>query len=316
MRLFTYLLFTLGSLFILMSCSKDPAPAEDGQLIEQEVDLTAREAAKKLYEDFYLASRSTGDDTAWVGGNASSCDAGSVPQATMDKIFGRIAYFRKAVGLHNTIAENASKSEKAQEASLMMKSNGTLDHSPPNSWSCFTEAGREGAGNSLLTQTRNAEAIDSYIRDAGASNGPVGHRRWLLWPRLQEIGVGNTDATNAIWVLGNSGTPPADAPSFISWPPQGYVPKQFAYPRWSFSVAGADFTSTSISMRDQNNQGIALTVETLDNAYGDRTIVWVPELNPSALTSDTFYYVSLENVGMDGEMVDFEYEVVLFDVDN
>lgn len=312
MRLFNPALLVLSSLFVFISCSKDPSILEEGQQLEQEVNLTARSAAKKLYDDYYLASRSATGDVAWSG-NEASCTAGEVPQATVDKILMRIAYFRQAVGLNNTIAENDSKSQKAQDAALMMKSNGTLDHFPPNTWSCYTEAGREGAGNSLLTQTRNAEAIDSYMRDAGASNGPVGHRRWLLWPRLQEIGIGNTDATNAIWVLGNSGTPPADAPNFISWPPEGYVPQQLVYPRWSFSIKDADFTETSISMRNQNNATIALSVEALDNAYGDRTIVWVPEINLGAADGDTSFTVVLQNVGVDGAPMDFEYEVILFD---
>lgn len=312
MRLLNPVLFTVGCLFVLNSCSKDSAISEEVQQQPQEVDLTARSAAQQLYDDYYLASRTTSSDPNWSG-DASSCNAGTVPQATLDKIFMRIAYFRRAVGLNNTLAENDSKSQKAQDAALMMKSNGTLDHFPPQSWSCYTEAGREGAGNSLLTQTRNAEAIDSYIRDAGASNGPVGHRRWLLWPRLQEIGIGNTDATNAIWVLGNSGTAPSDAPEFISWPPQGYVPRPLVYPRWSFSIRGADFTETTVSMRDQNNQNIALSVEALDNAYGDRTIVWVPEIGLSGIDGDTSFTVLLQNVGVEGEAKDFEYEVTVFD---
>ncbi|GAB5473468.1 MAG: hypothetical protein Mars2KO_15670 [Maribacter sp.] len=312
MRLFNPTLFLLVSLFVLNSCSKDSAVLEEVQQLEQEVNLTARSAAQKLYEEYYLASRSTTGDVAWSGDD-TSCTAGEVPQATIDKILMRIAYFRQAVGLNNTISENSSKSEKAQDAALMMKSNGTLDHFPPNTWSCYTEAGKEGAGNSLLTQTRNAEAVDSYMRDAGASNGPVGHRRWLLWPRLQEIGIGNTDATNAIWVLGNSGTPPSDAPDFVSWPPKGYAPQQLVYPRWSFSIRDADFTETSITMRTPNNETIALSIEALDNAYGDRTIVWVPEINLGALDGDTSYTVALQNVGVDGEALDFEYEVILFD---
>ena len=292
------------------SCTKDSSAAtEEEQIVA--TDLTARQAAQKLYEDYYEASKTESSDSAWTG-DEPSCNEGDIPQGTMDKIFLRIEYFRKAAGLHNTISENETKSEKAQYAALMMKSNGTLDHFPPESWKCYSTAGKDGAGNSLLTQTRNAEAVDSYMKDAGAANGPVGHRRWLLWPRLQEIGVGNTDTTNAIWVLGSAGPPPEDAPAFISWPPQGYVPKQFAYPRWSFSIADADFTATSITMKDQNNQTVALSIEALDNAYGDRTIVWVPSINSNSLTEDTSFKVTLENVGIGNEMKDFDYEVTFF----
>jgi len=313
MRLTISTALFLTTLFFNFSCSKDANLAEEDQEINQEVNLSLRAEAKKLYEDYYLESSTDSSDIAWSGDEAS-CNSGEVPEDTMDKIFTRLSYFRKAAGLNNSIAENNTKSEKAQDAALMMKSNGSLDHFPPSSWSCYTESGSEAAGKSLLTQTRNAEAIDSYIRDAGAANGPVGHRRWLLWPRLQEIGIGNTDNTNAIWVIGNAGTPPTDAPDFIAWPPEGYTPKQVAYQRWSFSIAGADFTSTSISMKDENNETIALEIEELNNQFGDRTIVWVPSINTNALNEDTLYTITLNDVGIDDQMETFEYDVILFDV--
>lgn len=310
----------LIAIIIFHSCSKDSsALTEDEQQEDdgpvQPVDLTARNTAQTLYDDYYLASTAESSDSAWSG-NDATCDAGAVPKNTMNKIFTRIAYFRKAVGLNNTLAENDTKSEKAQQAALMMKSNGTLDHFPPESWTCYTEAGSDGARNSLLTQSRNAEAIDSYMRDAGASNGPVGHRRWLLWPRLQEIGVGNTNNTNAIWVIGNAGSAPADAPEFISWPPEGYSPKNLAYPRWSFSIRDADFTGTTITMKDGNNQNVAFSIEELDNQFGDRTIVWVPAININTLGDEATFTVELQNVVVGGETKDFAYEVVLFDSAN
>lgn len=316
------------------SCSKDTTtlPEEEQKELEEEQkepeeeqkeeeeqiqppDLTARDTAQKLYEDYYLASNTETSDSSWTG-DESTCNAGEVPQNTMDKIFMRIAYFRKAVGLNNTIAENETKSEKAQQSALMMKSNGALSHSPPESWSCFSTSGREGAANSLLTTSRNAEAVNSYMRDAGAANGPVGHRRWLLWPRLQEIGVGNTNSTNAIWVIGNAGSEPNDAPEFISWPPEGYAPKNLAYPRWSFSIKDADFTSATVSMKDQNNQDVTLSVETLNNQFGDRTIVWVPSININTLNDEATFKVALKNVVVGNETKDFEYDVILFDSSN
>lgn len=321
---FSYLI--LSALFLSVSCSKDSAAdnqdnsqtdgtdTENPETGKPETGKADRAKAKQLYADYYNASRDTGSEISWTG-SEPDCLPGSVPQDTKDKIFLRLSYFRKAVGLNNAIAENTSKSEKAQKAALMMHANGILDHFPPDDWKCFSADGKEGAANSLLTSTRNAGAIDSYIQDQGGDNFPVGHRRWLLWPRLQEIGVGNTSSYNAVWVLGNPGTRPADAPEFIAWPPQGYLPKQMAYPRWSFSIAKADFGDTEISMRVKNGENIALEVEELTGIYGDNTIVWKPELNPNTLTEDTSYVISLNKVGIDGDSQDFEYEVVLFDVD-
>ncbi len=315
----TPIIFVISTVFLIISCNKDETAEEDIQQIdtEQEIPITneARLEAKNLYLNYYLASQTSGSDNAWTGAEPS-CLAGIVPDATKDKILERINYYRKAVGLNNIISEDPLKSEKAQLAALLMNANNNLDHNPPSSWKCFTEEGKEGAGNSLLSMTKNAEAIDSYIRDMGLDNGPVGHRRWLLWPRLQEIGIGNTNRTNAIWVLGNAGTPPMDAPEFISWPPEGYIPGRLVFPRWSFSIANADFSNATVSMIDSDNNNINVQTEPLSNSYGDPTIVWIPENINTNVTSDSSYTITLRDVELNGELMTYSYQVTLFDPNN
>ncbi len=319
MRISKFSYLFLSAFVLAVSCSKEntlengDSTTDIDETTDKTIDEKSRSAAKKLYTDYYMASSASTSDVSWTG-NEPACDPGSVPQATKDKIFMRLSYFRKAVGLNNEIAENSSKSDKAQKAALMMHANGTLNHNPPNNWKCFSSDGEQGAENSLLTSTKNADAIDSYMRDQGSDNFPVGHRRWLLWPKLQEIGVGNTSSYNAVWVLGNPGTRPADTPEFIAWPPQGHLPKQLAYPRWSFSIAMADFTETKISMKVKNGDDVSLEIEELTGIYGDNTIVWKPAINMNTLSEDTGYVVSINNVGIGGEIKNFEYEVVLFNV--
>ena len=306
-------LLAFSSLFFL-SCSNDSPDIENEEL-STSLDKTERAAAKKLYVDFYLASASDPSTIAWTG-DEPSCEPGTVPLATKDKITMRLAYYRKAAGLNNEVMEGLVKSEKAQRAALMMHANGSLNHSPPNSWKCFTEDGKQAAENSLLTSTSNASAIDSYIRDRGVENGPVGHRRWLLWPRLQEIGIGNTSRYNALWVLGNAGKAPIDAPEFIAWPPQGFVPKPLVFARWSFSIAEADFTRTKISMKNKNGSSIGIEMETLTGIYGDNTIVWRPDIDIDTISEDTSFVVRLQDVGINGQDENFEYQVVVFDPAN
>ena len=314
-----YFLFVISFLILIASCSNETSEQDDIQQIEpgQEIpiDNVARLEAKNLYLNYYLASQTTGSEIAWTG-DEPSCDPGIVPEPTKAKILQRLDYYRKVVGLNNIISENMSKSDKAQLAALIMNANDQLDHDPPSSWKCYTNEGKDGAGNSLLTMTKNAEAIDSYIRDQGADNGPVGHRRWLLWPRLQEIGIGNTNRSNAIWVLGNSGNPPSDAPEFVSWPPEGYIPNRLVFPRWSFSIAEADFSATTISMLDKDDNNINLQIESLSNSYGDHTIVWIPENINSNITTDTFYTIFLKEVEINGILMNNSTRLTLFDPNN
>ncbi|WP_209400810.1 CAP domain-containing protein [Pseudozobellia sp. WGM2] len=310
MRSSIFISFAVGS-FLFLSCSKDEPTLENEEL---SIDLnnSARVEALNLYQDFYLASSTSTSTELWTGDEAS-CNPGTTPQTIKDKIFLRLDYYRKAVGLNNTLTENSLKSTKSQDAALMMHTNGSLNHFPPNSWKCFSDAGKEAAANSLLTSISGAAAIDSYIRDQGAENGPVGHRRWLLWPRLQEMGIGNTNRYNALWVIGNAGTAPADAPDFIAWPPEGFIPKQVVYPRWSFSIANADFSTTTVRMKYKNGGTVSLQTEDLSEAFADNTIVWQPDLNLNTIKSDTTFVVTLKSVVINGEETDFEYEVVVFD---
>lgn len=306
--------FSLLALVIIVfsnSCSPD-TDMIDQLIVNQEVDSSARLSAKNLYNDYYESSRSDGNETPWSG-NEAACNPGLIADDVQTKILRRLSYFRLAVGLNNEITDNKDKSEKAQQAALMMQSNNTLDHFPPESWTCYTEAGKEGAGNSLLTTAINAEAIDSYIRDAGSANGPVGHRRWLLWPELSEIGVGNTSGANAIWVLNGGGASLTNTPDYIAWPPKGFTPKQLIYPRWSFSLKDADFTNAEVSMKDSNGSTIALSIEELNNQFGDRTIVWVPDGVQTNITEDTSYSVMISGVEVNGESLDFSYAVTIFD---
>ncbi|MFC4095993.1 CAP domain-containing protein [Euzebyella saccharophila] len=315
MRFSSYLTIIFGGFLLVSSCEKNDTSIENEEQLSINIEESARNSALQLYQDYYLASANSSSDISWTG-NEPSCTPGSVPQDTKDKILLRLDYYRKAAGLNNVIQENTNKSQKAQEAALMMHANGALEHFPPNSWKCYTEDGSDAAANSLLTSIDGASAIDSYIRDHGASNGPVGHRRWLLWPRLQEMGIGNTNRYNALWVIGNAGPRPQDAPEFVAWPPQGYIPKQVTFPRWSFSIHNADFTQTNVKMKYKNGSTISLETEELSNSFGDRTIVWAPNINTSTIDSDTIVEVTLENVVVNEISNDYTYEVIIFDARN
>ena len=311
MRTLRFNLFVLIIISLSASCSPD-TDVVDELIVNQEIDSSARLTAKNLYTDYYESSRSNGSESPWSG-DEPACNPGVVPEDVKTKILRRLSYFRLAVGLNNEITDNKDKSEKAQQAALMMHANNTLDHFPPNTWKCYSEAGKEGAGNSLLTTATKAEAIDSYMRDAGSDNGPVGHRRWLLWPELQEIGLGNTDGANAIWVLNGGGASLTGTPEYIAWPPKGFVPKQLVYPRWSFSLKDADFTTASVSIKDADGNAISLVIEELNNQFGDRTIVWQPEGVETNVSEDTSYVVSISGVEVNGETKDFTYVVTIFD---
>lgn len=321
MKIYSALIVTFLNYFIivliftttLVSCSKDDAPSIYDPTITG--NNAEKMAAISLYNTYYSPSKTSSNAPTW-NGNITTCTAGITAQETRNKILMRIHYFRKASGLNNVLTENTSKSSLAMEAALIMHANNKLSHTPSNDWKCFSEDGKTGAGASLLATVNNAEAIDLYIKDPGSNNGAVGHRRWLCYSKLQEIGIGNTSSFNAIYVLGSSGATPEDAPEFLSWPPKGYIPIQFAYDRWSFSLPNATFDDAQVSLKNNLGMNIPLNILPIEKNHGDNTLVWEPSGISKDIMEDTSYTVTVSNVRIGMETKSFTYTVTFFNINS
>jgi len=162
------------------------------------------------------------------------------------------------------------------------------------------------------------------MKDAGAANGPVGHRRWILYPQTQIMGTGDLPsppgwAANALWVIDShySDPRPPTREEFVAWPPPGYVPYQVVYPRWSFSYAGANFSSATVTMT-QGGASVPVALDTLATGYGENTMVWIPlglgssQSWPKPL-KDMPYMVTISNIIIGTDTRTFTYKVTVFD---
>jgi len=243
-------------LFIITitSCSK-----------EDEIPLTTRDSVVMDYNENYLGSDIV--DTGWTG-NTSSCNAGTVPQSTHDKVIKRINYFRR---------------------------NDQTNHFPPDSWSCWTQDGYDGATKSNLVLSHSTTAIKIFIEDPGPGNFDVGHRRWILHSTKTQFSYGTTNKSMALGVIGvtegNTQIPP-----YIAYPPNGFIPQELVFPRWSFSIPKADFSSADVTMSGPNGN-ISLDVVSRTLAHvGDNTIVWEPRGINTNSTNDVSYTIAVSGV--------------------
>ncbi|MBT8182654.1 MAG: hypothetical protein KJO53_13820, partial [Eudoraea sp.] len=113
----SHVLFGMLFSILIASCSTDAMEENEIQQLESgdesPNDISARLVAQDLYLNYYLPSQTTGSEVPWTG-DEISCIPGSIPAATKTKILQRIEYYRRAAGLGNEIAENQSKSDKAQ----------------------------------------------------------------------------------------------------------------------------------------------------------------------------------------------------------
>lgn len=284
------------------------------------IDPTSRAASQAFFVEAYLADE--GISSGWTG-DYNSCNSGTTSTAFRAAVARRINYFRAMAGVPSIQGFHDEYNLKAQAAALMMSVNDALSHTPTADWRCFTGAGQEGAGSSnLALGIYGPGAINAYMSDFGDGNGAVGHRRWVLYPQTQYMGVGDIPGdndhwpANALWVFDAAnmwGPRPATRESYVAWPPPGFVPYQVVYPRWSLAYAGADFSQATVAMT-QNAQPVPVRMLEPFNGYGENTLVWEPQLDFSqAGGAEASLVVTVTNILIDGLPRDVSYTVTLFD---
>ena len=282
------------------------------------VDTGNRQVSLSYYTQVYLASE--GVAIGWTG-NRATCDAGQTAAAFRGAVRLRINYFRAMAGVPAVVQLSDEYSGKAQQAALMMSVNGSLSHSPPDTWLCYTEEGAQAAGSSnLYLGVYGPAAITGYIYDPGSGNYAVGHRRWILYPQTLWMGTGDIPpeggwSSNALWVFDEHmwEPRPQTREEYVAWPPPGYVPYQVVFPRWSFAYKDADFGEATVQM-SSGGHGISVSVQPVVYGYGENTLVWEPDLSFGAPPpSDTVYDVVVQGVRIGSVPNDFAYQVIVFD---
>jgi uncharacterized protein YkwD len=253
----------------------------------------------------------------WTG-NHDHCEPGTSSadhrQATID----RVNYYRAMAGVVAAVTEDLSFSSRAQQAAMMMSSQGELSHDPLSTFACFTDVGHQAAANSNLYLGRIGPiAVDGYIEDPGVKNIDVGHRTTLLHPPTRRMGVGDVAASgtasraNVLWVFDDrvfdesgatSDTPMREPDRFVAWPPRGYVPGELVHPRWSFTRAGVDLSEAEVTVirpsAPAGRQVVPITVIDRSGAPGHvplPTLVWEAEIDQDP-EADTDYLVIITGV--------------------
>ncbi len=281
------------------------------------VDTSDRASVADFYNTVYMASE--GISAEWTG-NIGQCDAGTVSDSLRAATLQRVNYFRAMTGLPGDIVEDYDWSLGCQETALMMIAEMSLSHYPPEDWACYTVLGAETASRSnIAIGFWGPASIDGYMEDDGTYNTAAGHRRWILYPPQFKMGTGSVPeanglyhGSNALRVLQEFGSRPS-SPEWVAWPPQGYVPYQVLWERWSFSYPGADFSAATVSMTKSGN-AVSVTLESVQNGYGDNTLVWKAAGFPIGKPkNDITYSVAVDNVMISGNPRSFNYDVIAID---
>ena len=272
----------------------------------------------------YTSEFERGEPNPGYTGNTSECVAGETSQAYRDSVVQRVNWYRQMAGLP-AVAEREQYSQAAQQTALMMSAQEDLSHHPDPNWACYSPQGAATAALSNLgLGSAGVSGIDGYMQDSGLHNISVGHRLWILYPQLREVGTGNIPQgrrANALQVLdGHTGsTRPAvrEERGFVAWPPSGYIPAQTVWGRWSFTLPSGDFAAATVEVTDDHGP---IQVRILSRAIIGRGIVWAvdgktdsqPLSEPT--DGDLCYTITISNVRMAGNtQTPFQYATCLLD---
>ncbi|MDQ3981709.1 MAG: CAP domain-containing protein [Actinomycetota bacterium] len=211
----------------------------------------------------------------WTG-DVATCDAGAPSPAAQSATLTAINFVRGLAGL-DPVSFDPALSAKAQQAALIMHANDDLDHDPPASWRCWTQAGDEAAGSSnLALGIAGADAILGYMDDDGRFNTAVGHRRWIMRPETATMGSGSTSGANALWIFG-ADAEGAAVPEWVPWPTAGYFPSPLEPEgRWSLSASSEAVTFPNATVTVTGPGGTSLPVQTYpeEQGFAKNTLVW------------------------------------------
>jgi hypothetical protein len=299
--------------------------AEPSAIESVVIDPQNRNQVAQAYQTIYVPE---GNVPIGWNGNVGSCNAGTTSGAYESATIERVNFYRALSGLPGTVGLfSEPEGTDTQAAALIFSANQSLSHSPPSNWLCWTQAGADGAGNSNIAlgfgndAAAGPGAVDLYMDDGGAGNTAAGHRRWVLFPPQAQMASGSIPynpqwASNALWVLGPFGSRPP-TPNGVAWPPRGYVPWQLLPAdsnRWSFSFPNASFSNASVTMT-RNGQSLgAPAYESVQNGYGDNTLVWLPQgVTYTQPAQDVTYHVVVSGMTGSGVPSSIAYDVVVID---
>lgn len=266
-----------------------------------------------------------------------NCKTGTLKQAVRDDVLARLNAIR---ALHRlpAVSYAGADDEQTMQSSLMMAANAQLNHTPPNTWKCWSQTGYDGSSSSnlyggtvspYLVYSTEDDFLAGWLTEVNnliADN--VGHRRWMLDPFLGKISYGRvaqvlsdgsrTDAaTLKVFSFTGGVATPGGIPDYVAYPYGDYPAKYFdTRALLSFSVlaskttrgganASVDFSKATITVTNAAGTSLAVSGSSFDNiGYGvSNNLQW----KVAGLAANTSYTVTIANVIVGGAAQTYTY---------
>lgn len=196
--------------------------------------------------------------------------AGSLSKTTQDAALHMLNQIRYIAGVPDNVTISDDMNQKCQAAALLNYVNDELSHTPEqpvDMEDSLYALGKSGAGSSNIAWSSQKEyslnqfLVSSWMKDSDASNiSRVGHRRWLLNPKMSQTGFGSVTGTNGTYSVvyaldrGNS----QGNQYGVVWPAQSMPVEYFGaeYP-WSVSVGSTvDESAVKVELTRRADQKV------------------------------------------------------------
>ncbi len=306
---------SLGALFIAGAA----VPANAANYTKNDINTKDRATVSKAYTNSYVKALKT--PVKWTG-RVSGCKAGVTSAAHISQTASVINFYRGLNGLEK-VYTTAAYNKEAQNAALIMHAKGSLSHYPSKSWKCYTASGKKGAntgnlfGGKGFSLNNSAVSVNAYMTDYGSGNEVVGHRRWIMNPKVKTIGVGTTSSFNSIKVIGTTNHSRYANPAWVNFPNANFSPAQLEpQGRWSITKPHADFAKAKIKVYDVTaKKWLNVKKHPIANGYAAFQVSNVSTDVKKVIGKSTVrsYKVYVSNVKVKSKVISYSYQVKFFD---
>ncbi|MCL1790811.1 MAG: cell wall-binding repeat-containing protein [Peptococcaceae bacterium] len=269
---------------------------------------------------------------------------GSLSQEFVQDGLNMINFVRYIAGLPGDITEDAYYTQLSQSAAILLRYDfGHTPNRPAEMNQVFYQLALNGTSHSNIAKGFNtiADSIrNGYVHDSDtpASVALVGHRRWLLNPKMQKTGFGfvvdPTDSAQytALYAQDQSRSSVPSYP-WIAWPGNKVFPQQFFEPRdpWSISLntdlyAIPRLNDVTVTLTEVSSNR-TWTFSSANNAYTPNGRYFNVDTQPLGMSACLIfrpdnitvykgkYHVSVAGLkDRQGQAAAIEYDVTFFDM--
>lgn len=284
--------------------------------------LQEKEQAISNYNTQFKAS--TISNLGWTG-SISNCSAGNLSPEVYSQVLRRWKYFRSLTGVPDQIRLDEEFNNFAQATALTIAANDSLLMYMEDTIPCYTHLGHTGLKYSKISQcTSTDELLTDMIKGDDELDNSVLQRRLLLNPETTVFGFGAArSSSNTIYEVnyvdgGREGVTEDELPEYLAYPSPGFFPNELVFDKWSFTLynSQADFSRSRVIIRTIKGRKITTEVLFTNGRLSGKSIVWKITNEGLKDYTDKVLDITIKRVRIGDEIKDFNYSVMLLDVNH